>query len=284
MPKFGDTTKKPIIKQPEKIKDEDFTAWIREVGPSCDAFVVVSYGKILPQWLLDLPKHGVVNVHGSLLPRWRGASPIQAAIASGDTVSGVTIMQLDARMDLRYHRNGRRAIADTDTGGSLHDRLADIGGSMLPDVLSGYIDDPITPDAADHDKATSCTVLKARRRQIDWSKDANVALLVRAYNHGPAHGRNGNGKRLKIHAARVGTDVLDKQPSDRFIQNGLPCIAAGGSTTLELITLQPGKASYGCGDILRGNRVELAFFGEPSCHWMSKPCLSHRVLLYSSRH
>ena len=119
------------IHQPEKLKDESFQSWIKEVGPACDAFVVVSYGKILPQWLLDLPKQGIVNVHGSLLPRWRGPSPIQAAIAAGDTVSGITIMKIDAEMD----HGPLLAIKETpikpeDTGGSLRDRLASLGAEI----------------------------------------------------------------------------------------------------------------------------------------------------------
>jgi methionyl-tRNA formyltransferase len=244
------------IKQPEKIKDTDFTIWIKEVGPSCDAFVVVSYGKILPQWLLDLPKHGVVNVHGSLLPRWRGASPIQAAIAAGDELSGVSIMQLDALMDHGpLIATAEEPVSPDDTGGSLHDRLADLGGRILPDTLADYIEGKISPTEQDHDKATACHILTRDDGKLDPTKDAaSLERLVRAYTPWPGTWTEKDGKRVKVLSARVGAVTDDKTPGYRFVREGIPCLACADGTALELLRLQPeGKGAMDAEAFLRGN-------------------------------
>ena len=237
------------IHQPEKIKDEGFQAWIREIGPTCDAFVVVSYGKILPQWLLDLPKHGVVNVHGSMLPRWRGASPIQAAIAVGDAVSGVTIMKLDAEMDpgpILAH--AAEMILPTDTGQILHDRLATVGGFILPDVLSDFIDGCIVPIEQDHAQATHCKTLSREDGKIDWTKSAKeIERLVRAYTPWPGTYTEIDGKRLKI------LSVLLPQPPLRKRETAL-IKTCGDGNILELTHVQPeGKNPMSGEEFLRGN-------------------------------
>lgn len=244
------------IRQPEKMKDTDFQDWIRRIGPSCDAFVVVSYGKILPQWLLDLPKRGVINVHGSLLPRWRGASPIQAAIAAGDSMTGVTIMKLDAEMDHGpIIATSEEKIFSTDTGGSLHDRLADLGANLLISVLSDYLDGKIEPAEQNHSLATSCNILTRDDGKIDWTKPAEaIERLVRAYNSWPGTWMDLNGKRLKILAARVGVTSEERRPGEHFISNGLPCISCANGTILEITRIQPeGKSPMSGAEFLRGN-------------------------------
>lgn len=248
------------LKQPEKIKDEDFQTWIKEVGPSCDAFVVVSYGKILPQWLLDLPKKGAVNVHGSLLPRWRGASPIQAAIAAGDTVSGVTIMKIDAEMDHGpLLEQAEEQILPTDTGGSLHDKLATLGAKLLPDVLAGYLEGKIEPKEQDHSLATHCKTLSRDDGRIDWTKtSAEIERLVRAYDPWPGTWTEVGGKRLKILAAHVSSVIPVRrgggiQPGGRFVQDGLPCISCANGTTLVIEKLQREGGTIQSGEsFLRG--------------------------------
>jgi methionyl-tRNA formyltransferase len=228
------------IQQPEKLKDEAFQSWIREVGPACDAFVIVSYGKILPQWLLDLPKKGVINVHGSLLPRWRGASPIQAAIAAGDATSGVTIMLIDAEMD----HGPVLAMKETpihldDTGGSLHDRLAPLGAEILPDTLAGYLDGTIMPQEQDHSKATPCKILSRDDGKIDWAKSADeISRLVRAYNPWPGTWTMFHGKRLKI--LKTLTIMADEnfKPGQCFVFEKQPAVACGDGSAVVLETVQ----------------------------------------------
>jgi methionyl-tRNA formyltransferase len=191
------------IRQPEKMKDEE--AWLCEIGPTCDAFVVVSYGKILRPWVLELPKHGVVNVHGSLLPRWRGAAPIQAAIATGDAVSGVTIMQMDADLDHGpILATAETPIALDETGQSLHDRLATLGAELLPFTLTSFLNDSLEPEPQNHDLATHCSTLTRDDGKLDFSRSAEeLERQIRAYNPWPGTWTSVDEKRVKIFRARV---------------------------------------------------------------------------------
>ncbi|MBU2613485.1 methionyl-tRNA formyltransferase [Patescibacteria group bacterium] len=228
--------------QPEKVKDlKDDATFQTLFDPRPDAFVVVSYGKILPQWFLDLPTKGIVNVHGSLLPRWRGASPIQAAIAAGDAISGVTVMNIDAELDHGPLLATREEpILPSDTAGSLHDRLASLGGAMLPDVLDGYLAGSIHPVEQDHAKATECRTLTRDDGNIDWTKTSEeIERLVRAYDPWPGTWTMVDGKRLKILAARVAEPDTTKQPGEMFVRDRKPFMSCGSGTALELVTVQP---------------------------------------------
>lgn len=199
-----------------------------------DIFVVASYGKILPQWLLDIPKHGCVNVHGSLLPRWRGASPIQAAIAAGDTETGVTIMKMDAGLDHGpIISTASEPIRPDDIGGSLHDRLAELGAKMLPDALMEYLDGVIVPTEQDHEKTTTCKMLTRDDGKIDWSKPAaEIERLVRAYNPWPGTWTELDGKRVKILIAKLSS-------SPRGGAGGGVPMTCGDGAFLELTSVQP---------------------------------------------
>jgi methionyl-tRNA formyltransferase len=229
------------IQQPEKMKDEAFRTWIESVGKTCDAFVVVSYGKILPKWLLDLPKHGAVNVHGSLLPRWRGASPIHAAIAAGDTKSGVTIMQVDAEMDHGAILSlVETPIALDETGGSLHDRLAVIGAKTLPDTLDGYLNGSVTPVSQNDSLATPCNILSREDGKINWSLGADeITRRIRALNPWPGCWTVLEGKRLKIHKADAITGDDAFASGQCFVFEKRPAVACGNGTAIELINVQP---------------------------------------------
>ncbi|MBI5655234.1 methionyl-tRNA formyltransferase [Candidatus Uhrbacteria bacterium] len=244
-----------LVFQPEKLKDESFKAWVTEFGPTCDAFVIVSYGKILPQWLLDLPKKGIVNVHGSLLPRWRGASPIQAAIAAGDTATGVTVMLIDAEMDHGpILAQAEEPIMSDDTGGELHDRLAKLGGELLPGVLADYLDGRIEPKEQKHEDATYCKILTRDDGKLDPNDTAeNLEQLVFAYDPWPGTWIEKNGKRLKILEAMEGDPDKTRNPGDFFVRNGLPCLACAAGTVLVIKRLQPeGKKPMSGQEYLRG--------------------------------
>ncbi len=245
------------ILQPEKLKDESFQTWIKGVGPECDAFVIISYGKILPQWLLDLPKHGVINVHGSLLPRWRGASPIQAAIAAGDEKSGITIMQLDAYMDHgSIIRQIEEPIHADDIGSTLHDRLAESSGKYLPDILSDFLDGKIQPREQDHTAATYCQTLAREDGKLDFTKTATqLERLIRAYNPWPGTWMDFDGQRLKIISARIGAEDNAKSAGQKFSRDNTPCLACANGTILEITQLQPeGKSAMTGAEFLRGKR------------------------------
>jgi methionyl-tRNA formyltransferase len=247
------------IRQPEKLKElkDD------PILSGADAFVIVSYGKILPQWLLDLPKHGIVNVHGSLLPRWRGPSPIQAAIVAGDRISGITIMKIDAEMDHGpILATEEEPISDSDTGKSLHDRLSIHGANVLPETLVSYLEGKIQPREQDHSLATYCKIMTRDDGKIDWEKTSEeIERQVRAYDPWPGTWTEFDGKRLKILAARIGPTDETKQPGERFVRDNIPNISCGGGsagspqggTTLELIKVQSeGKSPINGKDYARG--------------------------------
>lgn len=234
----------PII-QPEKLSDPAFRTWIEGIAPSCDAFVVIAYGKIIPLSIIQLAKHGIINVHGSLLPRWRGAAPIQAAIAAGDTQSGVTVMLIDAKLDHGPILGmAETAIFDTDTGKDVHDRLAELGARILPDILSSYLEGTISPREQDHDLATECRTLSREDGKLDFSKTSQeLERLIRAYNPWPGTWMMHAGKRMKIHEARVAPDT-DQAPGTLFSTPHGLFIACAQGTCLELIRIQQeGKKS-----------------------------------------
>jgi len=237
------------IRQPETLKDESFRSWIETLAPSCDAFVIVAYGRILPQWLLDLPKQGIVNLHPSLLPRWRGPSPIQAAIAAGDTMTGVSIMKIDAEMDHGpLLAQVEEPIHPNDTGKGLHDRLAALGGNMLPGILADYLAGTIEPQEQEHKLATVCKILSRDDGKLDTSKTAEeLERLVRAYQPWPGTWIEREGKRLKVLEARVIPNVL----------SDVLCLECAGGTFLELVTVHPeGKKVMSGRDFLRGVKKE----------------------------
>jgi methionyl-tRNA formyltransferase len=230
----------PIF-QPEKLKElqtnPDFQSLVQDPP---DAFVVVSYGKILPPWLLDIPKQGCLNVHGSVLPRWRGPSPIHAAIVAGDEKSGVTIMKLDAEMD-----HGpilgitEEPIRLDDTAGSLHDRLADLGGHVLPDTLADYLDGKLQPIEQDHPAATYCKILTRDDGKIDWTKPAiEIERMVRGLYPWPGTWFMHDEKRMKVLDAKLG-DATNEIPGTVFQTNKQVFVACGDKTSLELVTIQP---------------------------------------------
>lgn len=244
------------IKQPEKMTDPEFKAWVEEVGPTCDAFIVVAYGKIFRDWFLALPKHGLINVHASLLPRWRGASPINAVIASGDSESGVSIMKIVAEMDAGpVYRTVETPIHPDDTAETLHNRLSQMGADILPDTVAEIIEGKLQPAEQDPNKATFCKTLTRDDGKIDWHMPAEaIALLVRAYTPWPGTWTTIEGKRLKILSVLViqADEMFD--PGHRFVfLEGNPCIACGEGTALELLRVQPegGKPMSGQ-EYLRG--------------------------------
>ncbi len=225
-----------------------------------DAYVVVSYGKIIPQRVLDLPKFGVINVHGSLLPKHRGASCVQSAIASGDKETGVTVMLIDADMDHgpTLAQKNTEIKAD-DTGGMVHDRLACIGALLLTDTLAGFIEHNIEPIEQAHDEASYCKILNREDGKIDWSKPApEIERLVRAYDPWPGTFTEKDGKRIKILKTRisdVGTGSLEQESGVWLVVDEKLYVTCGSDSKLEILELQPeGKRRMSAKDYLAGNR------------------------------
>lgn len=190
------------VEQPTKVKTPDFAASLRAL--EADVALVIAYGRILPKAVLEAPRAGCVNVHASLLPRWRGAGPIQWAIASGDAETGVCLMQMEAGLDTGPVLLERRTpIGAEETGGQLHDRLAELGAQVLADGL-GLLRAGIrpVPRPQPEEGVTYAHKLDKAEARLDWSRPAaELARTVRAFHPWPVAEARVAGERLRIHAA-----------------------------------------------------------------------------------
>jgi len=207
------------LRYPEAI--EELKKW------EADFHVVVAFGQILPQAVLDMPKIAPINIHGSLLPRWRGAAPIHAAIREGDTETGITIMMIDAGLDtgpmLTKHSI---PIEKFETAETLHDKLSQIGAELLIETLPKVISGEVQPQQQDDSLATYSPQIKKEEGLIDWSQDAQVIeRLVRAFTPWPGTFTFWNDKQLKIHS---GIDGVGTAPHGEVVEkNGQIAIGTG---------------------------------------------------------
>jgi len=226
----------------EQVKSDE--AFEKLSSLKADVAVVASFGQIIPQRVLDLYKYGMVNVHSSLLPKYRGASPINAAIANGDEETGVTIMLIDAKMDHGPILDmWPTKIEPMDTTATLTPRLAELGAELLARTLPDYIDGKIKPVEQEHDKATMVQLLKREDGLLDPTTKtaAELERLVRAYSPWPGTFVIKNGKRYKILQTHIG----DEEPS-------LTCL---GGQKLVIDRIQPeGKPPLEGAAFLRGSR------------------------------
>ncbi|MBI4225077.1 MAG: methionyl-tRNA formyltransferase [Candidatus Sungbacteria bacterium] len=242
--------------QPERLEIQNFKFKISQV----DLAVVAAYGKIIPKSILEIPKFGTLNIHPSLLPRWRGASPIQSAILAGDVDTGVTIMQLDEKMD-----HGPVVAQQTTPIGDrkavypqLHDELAAIGAKLLIETIPDYLSGAIMPIPQDESKATYCNPLKKDDGRIDWKKPAEeIERMVRAYNPWPSTwttwSDNGSTLRIRIEQADLTLDeplagspgLVWKKEEALLVQTGK------GSIEIKRLTLE-GKKTISGAELLHG--------------------------------
>ncbi len=240
----------PVL-QPPRLRDPEAIQSIREFSP--DLIVVAAYGQILPESVLSIPPHGCINVHASLLPRWRGASPIQAAILAGDAQTGVTIMLMDPGMDTGpILAQVSTAIGPDETGGELEERLAHLGAKLLLDVLPEYLDGRRTPIPQDDAQATYAPSLRKSDGALDFNKPADqLARQVRAFEPWPGSYLDWAGKRLIIRRAGFMAHSL-ASPGEVFLEQGRPAIGANpGALHLEIV--QPaGKRPMPAEDFVRG--------------------------------
>jgi len=249
---LADQLRIPVL-QPAKLRLPESFAQLEALQP--DLIVVAAYGQILRQNVLDLPKFGCINVHASLLPRWRGASPIQAAILNGDTISGVTIMKMDAGIDTGPELAKKDVTIDPDeTSLSLSEKLAAIGGSLLIETLPGYLNGTINPITQEENGATYTSMIKKEDGQLDFNYPAQtLERKIRAYFDWPGTFMDWEGQILKVRKAKV--DLLcSTLPGKRDLCGGYPCIGTteGG---LILLEVQPaGKKWMDGKDFVRGAR------------------------------
>jgi len=234
--------------QPTKLKDEAFLASVDSLH--ADVAVVLAYGRILPQILLDRIPHGFVNVHPSLLPKYRGPSPMQATLLAGDSVTGVSIMKLDAGMDTGpLLAQSGIDLANDETMETLTRKVIDVAAPLLMTTLKGYGAGLIAPTPQSTDGVSICKLLTREDGKIDWNDSANVIdRKVRALNPWP-----GTSASWTIGGKEVAVKILSAKPiSNQILGNALvhPC---GNGTFLHILTLQPagGKPMTG-GDFMRG--------------------------------
>lgn len=237
----------------EKFTDE-ITQKIKEEHPSF--FVIIDYGKIIPQKLLDVPKMGAINVHPSPLPKYRGSSPLQTAILNGDKETAFSIMLIDAEVDHGPILAQKKVdIRDNETYGELYKRLSELYPDFLSQTLKKYLSGEIKPIAQDDSKATFTKFLKRNDGLIDWYKPAEeIERMVRAYNPWPGTHFVFNGKNIKIHKAKAEhINYPDKKIGQPFKTNDKKTAVKCGDKTLILEEVQPeGKNKISGEDFARG--------------------------------
>lgn len=244
------------ITQPEKIKhNEDFRTRLTTLRP--DVIIVVGYGRIIPQWMLDLPRLGNINLHASLLPKYRGAAPIQWAIAQGESVTGVTTMRIDAGLDTGDILQQRELPIDReDTALTIAPRLAAIGADLMVETLHGLGAGSITPTPQDNSQATQAPILKKEDGLIDFSRTAQQILnRIRGFQPWPGVFTKFRGKSLQIWQA----DLADESVGAAELRSAGDRLFFGlaGNTSLEILELQlEGKKRSSARDFLHGYRLQ----------------------------
>jgi methionyl-tRNA formyltransferase len=245
------------------------------IAEGAQVMVVAAYGLILPQWVLTSPKLGCLNIHASLLPRWRGAAPIHRAIETGDAATGVTIMQMDIGLDTGdMLLRDELPILDSDTTGSLHDKLAAMGGDLIVQALAALtsLKAEKQPEEGTDSGITYAHKIEKFEAQIDWSQSAEVITRrIRAFNPFPGAVTSLNGEQIKVWGAVLGDKTLLK--TDKTYKNGQIVAVAGVfiacaamNNVVNLTELQrPGGKRLKVADFLRGFEVQVGMcFGEVS--------------------
>jgi methionyl-tRNA formyltransferase len=239
--------------QPKRVREPDFVRTLTDLAP--EVIVVAAYGQILPGEILTVPRFGCINIHASLLPRYRGAAPINWAIIRGERETGITIMQMDEGMDTgAIVAQERIPIEPSDTAGSLTGKLSLLGSRMIVEALSRIASDTLSLEPQDHAKATMAPLLKKEDGLIDWTLSAQeIGNRVRGLFPWPgAYGFLG-GKMVKI--LEVETAVGSAEPGEIVTPGGDELAAGTGAGLLKVLRLQPeGKKPMTAAEFLRGHR------------------------------
>jgi len=245
------------VRQPESFKDTAEIDGLAEMQP--DLMVVTAYGLILPRAVLQIPRLGCVNVHASLLPRWRGAAPVQRAIEAGDAVTGVTLMQMDQGLDSGDMLGWRQVeIASDDTGGSLHDKLATLGGELLKEMLNDIYAGTIEPLSQDQSKVTYARKLSKAEATIDWSDPAEkIVHKVHAFNPWPAAVAEFCQLNIRILRAEAIAYEGDAAPGQVLNADKSGILVAAGNGAVSVQEIQkPGGKPMAIASFLNGMQVQ----------------------------
>ena len=245
------------VEQPPTLRDPEAVERLAALRP--DVMVVVAYGLILPANVLAIPRLGCVNIHASLLPRWRGAAPIHRALLAGDEVTGVTIMQMDAGLDTGPMLIERATpIESTDTSGTLHDRLARMGADALLEALEGISNGTLTPRAQPAEGATYAAKIRKEEARIDWTRTAiEIDRQVRALNTWPVAETRWNGQQLRVWQATAIDEACNAAPGT-IIGGGADGIrVATGAGILNMKRVQlAGRKAVSAAEYLNAQRLD----------------------------
>lgn len=244
--------------QPDTFKDESQLALLQELDP--EVIVVVAYGKLLPGYVLDLPKYGCINVHGSLLPKYRGAAPVQWMVLNGETTAGVTTMYMDRGLDTGdILLVSETEVGGNETAGELFDRLAAMGADLISETIN-RLPEGIERKPQDDSQSTYVSVLDKRMSVVDWSKSAQeVHNLIRGLDPWPVAVTTRGEVRLKLFQSRLtgkATSLPAGSVTEADPKKGL-FVACGDGQVLQITEIQMvGKKRMSAGDYLRGHGIE----------------------------
>lgn len=241
--------------QPQSLKSSDAQAELAALQP--DIMIVAAYGLILPRAVLAIPRLGCLNIHASLLPHWRGAAPIQRAIAAGDSDSGITIMQMAEGLDTGdMLLKVTTPIQPNDTGGSLHDRLADLGGDAIIEALIRLEAGSLSAEPQDDNQASYAHKLTKDDGRIVWARSATeIDRQIRAFNPWPGSYTDLGDDRIRIHQARVLDSTTDQPPGAVLARerDGIDIACGTGCLRIEQLQL-PGSRAQSASDLINGGK------------------------------
>lgn len=245
------------VYQPQKARDEEFVEILREINP--DVIVVVAYGQILPESILNIPKYGCINVHGSLLPKYRGAAPIQWAVLDGEEKTGITTMYMEKGLDTGDMIDKAEIVLDPkETAGTLHDKLMEIGANLLLETLEKLENETAVRIKQNDSESCYASMLTKEMGQIDFSKTAReIECLIRGMNPWPSAYTSLNGKTLKVWEAEVLTENPGEEPGTVIDVTKDAIVAACKEGALKLLEVQmAGKKRMKVSAFLLGYQVE----------------------------
>lgn len=250
------------VHQPESLKSHEEQETLAALKP--DVMVVAAYGLLLPQAVLTIPPMGCLNIHASLLPRWRGAAPIQRAILAGDKETGITIMQMDVGLDTgdMLHKV-TTPIRPDDTAATLHDRLAELGAQAIIEALDGLRDGSLTPEVQDENQACYAKKLHKNEAAIDWQQPAaKIAGQIAAFNPWPVAQTEWQGDKLRLWQAQALEESTTDSPGSviRAAKEGIDI--ATGEGVLRVLRLQrPGGKPQAAADFINANKLDGVILG-----------------------
>lgn len=244
------------VYQPLKMKDGEAISILENLKP--ELIIVVAYGKILPKEILDYPKYGCINMHASILPRYRGAAPIQWCVLNGEKISGVTAMQMDVGLDTGDMLLTKTVeIGENETAGELHDKLSVLGADVMSETIDLLLKGELKPEKQNDSDSTYAPMLSKDLCPIDWNESAQkVHNKVRGLSPWPVATAKLGEKTIKIHKTAV-SGKCNATPGEVVVSDKKLVVACGESTSVEIIVLQTeGKKAMNASDFLRGNPIE----------------------------